>query len=88
MYADDAQLTYASDNIYKIQASLNEDNENVHDWLRANKLALNMTKTEVMLIGSRQRLSTVTETQHIDICKPINLLNKYGATKIGHKLHN
>ena len=62
MYADDAQLTYASDNIYNIQASLNEDNENVHDWLRANKLALNTTKTEVMLIGSRQRLSTVTET--------------------------
>ena len=38
--------------IYNIHASLTEDLENVHYWLRANKLALNMTKTEVMLIGS------------------------------------
>ena len=40
--------------------SLTEDLENVHNWLRANKLTLNMTKSEFMLIGSRQRLSTVT----------------------------
>ena len=30
--------------------------------LRANKLTLNMTKTKFMLIGSRQRLSTLTES--------------------------
>ena len=40
--------------------SLNEDLENVHNWLKANKVTLNMTKTEFMLIGSRQRLGTVT----------------------------
>ena len=39
--------------------SLTEDLENVHNWLRANKLTLNMTKSEFMLIGSRKRLSTV-----------------------------
>ena len=60
MYADDTHLTYASNNIHNIQTSLNEDLENVHNWLRANKLTLNMTKSEFMLIGSRQRLSTVT----------------------------
>ena len=60
MYADDTHLTYASNNIHNIQTSLKEDLENVHSWLRANKLTLNMTKTEFMLIGPRQRLSTVT----------------------------
>ena len=59
-YADDTHLTHASNNIHNIQASLTEDFENVHNWLRANKLTLNMTKSEFMLIGSRQRLSTVT----------------------------
>ena len=39
--------------------SLTEDLKNVHNWLTANKLTLNMTKGEFMLIGSRQRLSTV-----------------------------
>ena len=32
--------------------------------------------------------SKLTESQHNDICKPINLLNKNGATKIRHKLQN
>ena len=36
--------------------------DNVHNWLRANKLTLNMTKTEFMLIGSRQRLSTLADS--------------------------
>ena len=51
MYADDTHLTYASNNIHNIQT------KNVHNWLKENKLTLNMTKTEFMLIGSRQRLS-------------------------------
>ena len=57
MYADDTHPTYATNNIH---TSLNEDWENVHDWLRANKLTLNITNTEFMLIGPRQRLSIVT----------------------------
>ena len=43
MYADDTHLTYASNNIHNIQTSLKEDVENVQNWLRANKLTLNMT---------------------------------------------
>ena len=62
MYADDTHLTYAGDNVDNIQLHLNQDLENVHNWLRANKLTLNMTKTKFMLIGSRQRLSTLTES--------------------------
>jgi len=62
MYADDTHLTYAGDNAVNIQWRQNQDLENVHNWLRANKLTLNVTKTEFMLIGSRQRLSTLTES--------------------------
>ena len=67
MYADDTHLTYAGNNIHNIQTSSNEDLENVHNWLRANRLTLNMTKTEFMLIGYRQRLSTVTVPQHLQL---------------------
>ena len=38
MYADDNFLTYAGDNVDNIQLRLNQDLENVHNWLRANKL--------------------------------------------------
>ena len=39
---------------------LYEDLLNISKWLIANKLTLNMTKTEFMLIGSRQKLNTLT----------------------------
>ena len=53
-------LTYAGFSADNIQSCLNDDLVNVSNWLRANKLTLNMTKTEFMLIGSRQRLCTLT----------------------------
>ena len=39
----------------------------IHIWLAANKLILNMTKTEFLLIGSRQRLSTLERNPIIEI---------------------
>ena len=36
-----------------------KDLNNVHQWLLANKLTLNVQKTEYMLIGSRKRLSQI-----------------------------
>ena len=43
------------------------DLEEIRVWLAANKLTLNMTKTEFLLIGSRQRLSNLTESPTIKI---------------------
>ena len=59
MYADDTHLTYANNDICAIEASLNQDLLNINRWLIANKLTLNMTKTEFMLIGSRQKLNSL-----------------------------
>ena len=58
MYADDTHLTFASNNVEDINLYLNQDLTKVNEWLIANKLTLNQSKTEFMLIGSRQRLST------------------------------
>ena len=59
MYADDTHLTYADNDICSIEASLNQDLSNINRWLIANKLTLNMTKTEFMLIGSRQKFNPI-----------------------------
>ena len=48
-----------------VQFCLNEDLANVFNWLQKNKLTLNMTKTEFMLLGSRQRLNTLTASPTI-----------------------
>ena len=38
---------------------MNSELANLKIWLEANRLSLNITKTEFMIIGSRQRLSTI-----------------------------
>ena len=58
MYADDTHLAFASNNIKTINDVMNHDLSNVNSWLTANKLTLNSSKTELMSIGSLQRLGT------------------------------
>ena len=59
--------TYAGDCVDNLQLYLNLDLENVHNWLRANKVTLNVTKTKFMVIGSRQRINTLTDSPTITI---------------------
>ena len=67
MYADDSHLTYASADLHSMQSSLNRDLCNIHKWLLCNKLTLNSTNTEFTLIGSRQKLSTLSESLELSI---------------------
>ena len=67
MYADDTHLTYADKDICSNEASLNRDLSNINRWLIANKLTLNMTKTEFMLLGSRQKLNSLSVIPGLEI---------------------
>ena len=55
MFADDTQIEASSDNVSVITDKLNHDLENVSAWLSANKLTLNKTKMEYMIIGSNKK---------------------------------
>ena len=50
-----------------IQLNLNHDLGNLNKWLISNKLTLNTAKTEFMLIGSRQKLSTLSSQPELSI---------------------
>ncbi len=54
IFADDTSLSCEGFSPYEIETKLNKDIENVHRWLTANKLSLNMKKSEFMIIGSRR----------------------------------
>ena len=59
MYADNTTIISFVDKIfYNVEFELNEALKNLNEWLIANKLSFNVTKTEFMIIGSRQRLQT------------------------------
>ena len=59
--------TFSGNDITAIDEILNPDLESVNNWLVSNKLTLNATKTEFMLIGSRQRLNTLPRPAHLTI---------------------
>ena len=46
MFADDTSLTAAGETLSEVEKRANEDLRNVHNWLSANKLNLNIAKTE------------------------------------------
>ena len=67
MCADDTHPTCAGKEIYSIQSSLNRDLLNISHWLSANKLTLDMTKTEFMSIGKRQKLNNLPSSPPLEI---------------------
>ena len=67
MYADDTSLTFASADVQDVNDCLNYDLSKVYTWLSANKLTLNLTKTEFMLIASRQKLSNLSDSPSLTI---------------------
>ena len=94
MYADDTHLTYADNDICSLEASLNQDLLNINNWLIANKLTLNRTKTEFMLIGSRQKLNSLsvlpdleingTQLNRVDFTKSLGVLIDENLTWSNH----
>ncbi len=61
MFADDTSVSYAADSVDELQNVLNSKLKSLHNWLIANKLSLNIAKTEFMTIGSRQKIRAIDD---------------------------
>ena len=84
MYADDTALYYVSKDVNEVTNKINIDLENVRKWLSSNKLSLNVDKTELMFIGTHQKLSRLsnlnlniningTRLQRVSQCKHLGV---------------
>ena len=54
-FADDTCLLNIQNTISKINKSLNKDSKELSFWLNANKIALNVAKTEVILFKTKHK---------------------------------
>ena len=48
-FADDTNLLYTNNSIKKLNKMLKKDSKNLINWLNANKISLNVDKTEMIL---------------------------------------
>ena len=67
MFADDTSITLSAKTVADLKLAVTSELNNLTCWLRANKLSLNVAKTELVIIGSRQRLNAQCEEINISI---------------------
>ena len=61
MFADDTNITLSAKTVADLKLAVTSEINNFTCWLRVNRLSLNVAKTELMVIGSRQRLNAQCE---------------------------
>ena len=55
MYADDTSLTLQSQDISQLNETINDDLRRLDVWVQGNKLSLNVSKTQMMLICTKPK---------------------------------
>ena len=79
MFADDTSITLSAKKVADLKLAVTSELNNLTCWLRANKLSLNVAKTELMIIGSRQRLNA--QCEEIDISIDDRTIKRVDHTK-------
>ena len=81
MYVDDTSISFSSDLIPDISKNVNSDLLCLKTWMDSNKLSLNVTKTQTILIDGRKKLKDIenSETQNLHI-----IIGQEPVSKIKH----
>ena len=79
MFANDTNITLSAKTVADLKLAVTSELNNLTSWLRANRLSLNVAKTELMIIGSRQRLHS--QSDEIDICIDDKMIKRVDHTK-------
>ena len=87
LFADDTNLSCAGLDASEIEIKLKKDLDNVHSWLKCNKLTLNDTQTEYMIIGSRYRLNKLEDFPEISLAIGDNNIKRVTSKKISWFYH-
>ena len=73
MYADDLTITFSAENTANLKFQINKELASLENWLTANKLSINISKTEFMLVTTRQKRAFIDDKLSININgKPIS----------------
>ena len=77
MYADDTAVFYFGEDSDEVRLSLQHDMQSISHWMYQNRLSLNVKKTKMMIIGSRQRLRMIPPFTVSLNNERVELVNKF-----------
>ena len=61
MHADDTNVTFSASTVPDLETQINSEMKHIDLWLKANKLSLNVAKSEFTTITSRQKLQSLND---------------------------
>ena len=67
LYADDTLIYCTGSDIVELKTNIQKCVTDVHEWYESNKLVINKSKYNVMLLTTRQMLSHMTYTD-LNVC--------------------
>ena len=67
MFADDTTLTAFGESVLDAKVAIDHDLANIKQWLSANKLSLNLVKTEYFFIGSRHTINNLFHAPRVHV---------------------
>ena len=62
LYADDTLIYYTGSNIVELKTNIQKCVTDVHEWYESNKLVINTSKSNVILLITRQIISHMIDT--------------------------
>ena len=66
MFADDTNIYYESDDLLELEKTVNIELKNLSSWLKVNRLALNISKTNFLIFHSSRRKVNHNVTLKLD----------------------
>lgn len=88
MYADDTTFYLKEKSTNVLNTKIEEDMDNVSKWCRNNKMVINGNKTKSMLVGSKQRLSSLPNAKLSIAIDGTPIQNVYCEKMLGVKIDN
>ena len=83
LYADDMAITVAGETPDEIVMNLNNELHVVHEWFECNKLSLNLSKTNNMILGTKAKVAnspSLSVTQGNEVIQWVSEFEYLGIT--------
>ena len=80
LFADDTTILYSHENIESQISVVNAELEEVSNWFKTNKLSVNASKTNYMILGT-SHMTSVKAQQHFNVILDDTVLDRVKCTK-------